>query len=274
MHAPAEGIELVEVVRVRRGRIFRLDAHARRMAASARALGIARPSEVAADVAAGGATLEALLAQCVRARVEADRTREGLVELRLALSADRDAPPRPRAALVTDDPFLDPFPPDALAAGLRLVVAAAPRDERDLRSRHKTGDRVAAHAARDEARAAGADEALFLNTGSRVACAAAANLFVLDDAGLRTPPVDEGALPGVTRAALIEAARSLGVPVRETPLLLADLLAAPDLLLTASAHDLLSVRSLQGREFAPPRAGSLRRGLVPRLRLRLHELGE
>jgi branched-chain amino acid aminotransferase len=270
MHALAEGVELVEVVRVRRGRIFRLDAHARRMAASARALGFAPSS----DVAAGAASLETLLAQCVRARVDADHTREGLVELRLAPPADRDAPPRPHAELVTDDPFFDPYSANALAAGLRLAVASASRDERDLRSRHKTGDRDAALAARDEARAAGADEALFLNTGSRVACAAAANLFVLDDAGLRTPPVDEGALPGVTRAALIEAARSLGVPVRETPLRLADLLAAPDLLLTASAHGLLSVRSLQGHVFAPPRAGSLRRGLVPRLRLRLHELGE
>jgi branched-subunit amino acid aminotransferase/4-amino-4-deoxychorismate lyase len=73
---------------------------------------------------------------------------------------------------------------------------------------------------------------------------------------------------------LLAAARSLGVPVREVPLTVGDLLAAPDLLLTASAHGLLSVRSLQGRDLAPPRAGSLSKGLVPRLRLRLHELGE
>ncbi|HET6163274.1 MAG TPA: aminotransferase class IV [Planctomycetota bacterium] len=268
MSAPADGFELAEVVRVRRGRFARLDAHVRRMAASARALGFVAPTPTGA-----GADLEATLARCVRELVEAHRIREALVELRLARRSGA-TPPAPRAALVTGDPFLEPFGPDALAAGLRLIVASAPRDEHDLRARHKTSDRAAARAARDEARAAGADEALLLNRQGRVAGAAAENLFVLDDAGLRTPPIEEGALPGVTRAALLAAARSLGVPVREVPLTVGDLLAAPDLLLTASAHGLLSVRSLLGRDLAPPRAGSRFRGLVPRLRLRLHELGE
>ena len=265
MSAPFAGFELAELVRVRRGRSARIDAHVRRMASSARELGFVGE--------AAGADLEAKLAQCVRELVETTRTREALVELRLARSVGA-ALLAPRAALVTGDPFLEPFGPDALAAGLRLIVASAPRDEHDPRSRHKTSDRAAAHAARDEALAAGADEALLLNGQGRVAGAAAANVFVLDDAGLRTPPIAEGALPGVTRAALLGAAQSLGVPVREVALTVGDLLAAPDLLLTASAHGLLSVRSLLGRELAPPRAGSLHKGLVPRLRLRLHELGE
>src|SRR5262249_33870628 len=156
------------------------------------------------------------LAACVRARIAAERTRDGLVELRLARGA------APRAELVTGDPFLEPYGPDALAAGLRLVVASLARDEFDPRSHHKTGDRAAARAARDEAHAAGADEALLLNRAGRIACAAAANVFVLDGAGLRTPPISEGALPGVTRAALFDAAHSLGVPVREVALTLGE----------------------------------------------------
>src|SRR5262245_21977590 len=185
MSGLAEGLDLIEVLRVRRGRIERLLGHARRMAASARALGFV-----------GGATsdeapLEEALAACVRAKVDADRTREGLVELRLAHGGG------PSAALVTGDPFLEPFGPDALAAGVRLAVASAPRDEYDPRARHKTTDRAAALLARAEAQRAGADEALFLNRANRVACAAAANVFVLDAAGLRTPPLVEGALAGV-----------------------------------------------------------------------------
>src|SRR5262249_14745293 len=156
------------------------------------------------DAEASGADFDAALARCVRARVEADRTREGLVELRLARGAAA------RAELVTGDPFLEPYGPDALAAGLALVVASSARDEFDLRSHHQRGARPAARAARAEAHAAGADEALLLNRAGRVACAAAANVFVLDDAGLRTPPVSEGSLPGVTRAALFDAAHSLG----------------------------------------------------------------
>ncbi len=71
--------------------------------------------------------------------------------------------------------------------------------------------------ARAEAAAAGADEAIMLNELGRVASVSAANIFFLTEAGLQTPPVSEGAMPGVVRAILLEEARTLGMPVREGP---------------------------------------------------------
>ncbi len=58
-----------------------------------------------------------------------------------------------------------------------------------------------------EARRAGADEALFLDIEGHCSEATSSNLFVWTDSGtLLTPPVSCGALPGVTRGAVLEIA--------------------------------------------------------------------
>ncbi|MFN3958371.1 MAG: aminotransferase class IV [Parvularculaceae bacterium] len=72
--------------------------------------------------------------------------------------------------------------------------------------------------ARMEAARAGAGEAIMLNELGRVACASAANLFLIDGEALVTPPESEGAMPGVTRALLIALAQELGVEVQIRPI--------------------------------------------------------
>ena len=242
---------LLEIVRVKRGRIELLGEHVRRLTASARTLGLPPPPA------------DAELREKVRASVASDGLRDALLVVRFE-----------EGTLVTSLFDGDPFGRDELAEGLALATAPFARDERAATSAHKTTERTEFERARQFALRAGADEALLLNRAGRVAGAAGANLFVLRDDGLTTPPVSEGALPGVMRAALLAAARSLGVPVFEAPLALEETRAAPDLLLTASAAGLLSVRSLDGRALARPLRGSTHKAIVPRLRLRLHELCE
>ena len=57
-------------------------------------------------------------------------------------------------------------------------------------------DQVAAQA---EARAAGADEALFLDTAGHLAEGAASNAFLAVGGARWTPPLSCGVLPGITR---------------------------------------------------------------------------
>ncbi len=87
--------------------------------------------------------------------------------------------------------------------------------------------------ARMEAARAGADEAILLNEHGRVACASAANVFAVTDGCLITPPESEGAMPGVTRARLLEAAAEMGVAAPLKPVSAAMLEGAP-LILTNS----------------------------------------
>ncbi len=66
----------------------------------------------------------------------------------------------------------------------------------------------------NEAVAAGADDAVMLNAAGHVACATTANVFVIAaDGAVATPPVADGALPGVVRGVLLDHAGSVGVPI-------------------------------------------------------------
>ena len=111
--------------------------------------------------------------------------------------------------------------PDGSAA---LMVGAARRSAVSLSSRYKTAGYLDNIMARGEAAAAKADDAVMLNEHGRVACASAANVFMLSDDGvLLTPAVSEGALPGIVRGLLLARAREGGFEAREAALAPADL---------------------------------------------------
>ena len=58
--------------------------------------------------------------------------------------------------------------------------------------------------ARMEADRRGANEAILLNTAGNIAETAAANLFLVIEGRTLTPPVTDGALPGIMRAEVID----------------------------------------------------------------------
>ncbi len=92
-----------------------------------------------------------------------------------------------------------------------------------------------------------------------------ANLFVVVDAALATPPVDGRILPGTARAATLEIAADLGIEAGERPLALAELSAADEVFLTSSVKGLRPVRWLDGTEL------ERRSTLVERLAAELRE---
>jgi branched-chain amino acid aminotransferase/4-amino-4-deoxychorismate lyase len=119
--------------------------------------------------------------------------------------------------------------------------------------------------ARQEALAAGVEEALMLSTDGALACAAAANLFWLEGPNLHTPPLECGVLDGTVRILTIDRARAFGMTVRET-------VAGPDALagcdgalLTNSLIGPVSVSSLDGVPLAAPAPAlsALRAALAP-----------
>ena len=114
------------------------------------------------------------------------------------------------------------------------------------------------------AQAAGYDDALLIAHDGRVGEATNANVALVVTAVLVTPSVD-GLLPGVCRAALLEAARALGLRVAERPVALEDLADADGVLLTSSPRGISEVVELDGRELrriAPDLLASLREGVA------------
>ena len=98
-----------------------------------------------------------------------------------------------------------------------------------------------------EARATGADEALMLDTAGHLSEATASNLFLVARGLLLTPPLSCGALPGITRATVMEIADASGLEVEERTLLPDDLYQADEAFLTSSLRGIMPLAVVEGR---------------------------
>jgi len=87
---------------------------------------------------------------------------------------------------------------------------------------------------------------LILTDEGEVLEAGRANLFVVADGGIATPPADGRILPGTARAATLDLAAELGVPATERRLYVDDLRRADDLFLTSSLRGIRPVRTVDG----------------------------
>ncbi|MFG1424114.1 aminotransferase class IV [Roseixanthobacter liquoris] len=235
------GDGLFETMRAKGGALWHPHAHLARLAAGARLLGLPLP-----QVDFKAAALAVL---------EANRLSDGVVRITLSRGSGQrgvlpPADPRP-TVLITAAPAPPPAPP------ARLVIARVTR-RNELSPLHavKTLNYLDNILARQEAAARGADDALLLNTRGRVAESTIANLFVVIGNMLLTPPVCEGALPGIMRA---EVLREHGSEVNLTE---EDLAQAQEIFLTSSLG-IRSVSHLEGRALpeATPVARALRASL-------------
>src|SRR5262249_19709425 len=99
------------------------------------------------------------------------------------------------------------------------VAAITVRTERAADAAHgaKVRNYLASLLAVRAARAAGAHEAIVLDSAGAVIEGTTSNVFLVKDRAVVTPPEDSGILPGITRAFLLELAGALGIAVRLEP---------------------------------------------------------
>ena len=226
----ADGV--FETLRVADGGIWHLPRHLARLRAGAAVLGLPLPFPDA-EILTG---MRGVLARCgwqpgsLRLTLTAGPGPRGLLR-----------PPDVRVTvLITAAPAAPEPPPAAL-----IVSAATRRNQHSPLSRIKAlgyGDQLLA---RREAAQRGADDAILLNGAGALAGASAANLLLHNGVSWLTPPVADGALPGITRGLLIEAGL-----LREQTLWPADLATATQLLLV-NALGMRPVKRLDDRPFQP-----------------------
>jgi para-aminobenzoate synthetase/4-amino-4-deoxychorismate lyase len=89
---------------------------------------------------------------------------------------------------------------------------------------------------------------LLLDADGSVLEASRANLFIVRDGVLRTPPADGRILPGTVRGEILELARDAGIEAREERLTLEDLRAASEAMVTSSIRGIEMIRELDGAE--------------------------
>lgn len=220
--------------------LFRPREHVERLLDSARALGIQHDyssRELLAAVLRAAA--DSGLADCyVRPVLFARDQYLGIDmrEIRFSLGIEVwPAPPSDdRDVRLTISPWRRParssFPPKVKATGCHVLSALA-----------KTA-----------AVAAGFDDAIQLDTLSgRVAEATSANVFLIKDGHLSTPWTADSLLPGITRDSILRLAALIGLEASEGPVDIADLAAADEVFLAATAAELVSVSAIGEWRYPP-----------------------
>lgn len=98
-----------------------------------------------------------------------------------------------------------------------------------------------------EAKNKGANEAILLNNAGYITCATTANIAIIKDRQILTPPVGDGINPGITRAHLI---KKYGA--KEQSLRPEDLKSAQGIYIMNSLRGVLPVISLDGEDLPEP----------------------
>ncbi len=120
------------------------------------------------------------------------------------------------------------------------------QEDRSLPLRGKiSGAYITSSLAKTEAVKSGFEEALLLNSRGKVSEASGMNLFLVRDGVLITPGVDQDILEGITRASILELAKSMDIPVQERAVDKTELFIADEVFLTGTAARITPVRQLE-----------------------------
>lgn len=242
------GDGLFETMRAYGGRVFALREHLERLRRGAERIGLPLPDG---------------LADAVRATVTANGLADAAVRLTVSRGpGDGLAPPEAPAPTVVIT--ARPYRPDPAwyERGLRAALARGRLDERRATAGLKQLGYLEAVVAVAEARAAGCDDALFLDTAGHLAEAAASNLFVVVGGEVLTPPLSCGVLPGITRAAVLRLAARRGWTALERALAPKSLGRATEAFLTSSLREIVPLVEVAGRAVGTGQPGPVARALL------------
>lgn len=221
------GLGLFETVLALDGKPVALDLHLTRMKEGAARLGWSLGDE----------DLEHVIAKLLgRKGLE-----EGRVRVRIAMTAGtgdlRDLT-RGGDALLWITAAASPPPPESVT----LVTSPFPRNERSPLAGLKCASYAENLLALDQARRSGADEPLFFNTRGELCETATANLFLVKDGAILTPPLSSGCLPGTMRQRVMQQAE-----VKEAVLTASDVASADEVFLTSAIRGVVPVSGIDGR---------------------------
>jgi branched-chain amino acid aminotransferase len=252
-HGLLYGDGVFEGIRIYNRRIFRLDAHLDRLYASARALALTIPLSPVE------------LAEAVRTTVRVNRREDGYIRLIVTRGVgDLGVDPRkcPRASVIIIATDISLYPTELYEKGLTLITSATRQVSHEaVDPRVKSLNYLKNVLAKIDAAQAGADEAIMLNAEGFVAECTGDNLYVVRAGTILTPSPQDGALEGITRAALLQLAAEAGISARETRLTRFDVYTADECFLSGTGAEVIAVTRVDGRPIATRERGPITRQL-------------
>lgn len=242
----ADGV--YEVCEVRHGVIVDLTRHLERLE---RSLGEIRITLTMSRTA---------LSQVIREVLRRNRVKNGLFYLQVTRGAARrdhvfPAEGTPATVVVTAKSTDPSIIARKNANGIKAITLP---DNRWDRVDIKTVGLLPNALARQQAKEAGAQEAIYVDPNGMVTEGAATNVWIVDQEGvLRTRPADHGILRGITRTTLMDIAAAKGITIREEAFSVEEMLAAREVFITAATSICFPIVEIDGRTIANGHPGGM-----------------
>ncbi|UCH42436.1 MAG: aminotransferase class IV [Dehalococcoidales bacterium] len=230
------GYGLFETMRAYNGQVFRLERHLERLSDSIEMLGF--------NIA--GVDLRSAVTDVTQANNLSD------ARIRVTVSiGEGGMVPDPGSC---DEPTVlvmaeayQPYPPPIYHKGFKTITSTIRRNSQSPLSQIKSSCYLESLLARQQARAAGADEAILLNDKGFLTEASTSNIFLVTGSLLRTPARDSGILPGITREAILELAPQSGITSVEDNIEPDELFQAEEAFLTNSIMEIMPLTEVDGK---------------------------
>jgi len=248
-HGLLYGDGVFEGIRIYNGRVFELEAHLRRLYQSAKAIRL--------DMSIGKSELAGAIKQTVEANAIVDGyirlvVTRGIGTLGLNPFICKDG----GLFIIADKIQL--YPEKLYETGMKIVSATTVRNHPlaippQIKSLNYLNNILAKIEALDN----DVPEAVMYNHEGYVAEATGDNIFIVRDGVVYTPPVEAGALEGITRNVVIRLARAENLDVVEKNLTRCDLYICDELFLTGTAAEVIGIVEIDRRTIGAGQPGPI-----------------
>lgn len=261
-HGLLYGDGVFEGLRIYSGKVFKLAEHLNRLYDSARAIHLTVPLAIE--------EMTAVVLETVALNEKID----GYIRLVVTrgkgnLGLNPFTCERASIIIIVDDIQL--YPAACYDEGIAVITASVRRmPAQCLDPRIKSLNYLNNIMAKVEAIHAGCLEALMLNVEGYVAECTGDNVFYIKNQKLMTPETFHGALAGITRDTVIDAARDIGVAVECRATTPYDIYTADECFLTGTAAEMIPVVKVDGRIIGDGKPGpftaDLKKSFLNRIR--------
>jgi branched-chain amino acid aminotransferase len=246
-HGVLYGDGVFEGIRVYNGRVFELETHIKRFYESAKVIRLDVPMS------------KSKLIKAIEKTVEANGVIDGYIRLVVTrgvgtLGLNPFICEGGRLFIIADNIQL--YPEELYETGMKVISATTVRNHPlALPPQVKSLNYLNSILAKIEALDNDVPEAIMYNHEGYVAEATADNVFIVRNGVIYTPPVEAGALEGITRGVVIKLAREEKLEVVEKNLTRCDLYICDEFFLTGTAAEVIGIVEIDGRVIGDGKPG-------------------
>jgi len=246
-HGLLYGDGVFEGIRIYSGKIFELDAHINRLYQSAKGIRLQIPPT------------RGKLIDAVKKTVEANGVIDGYIRLVVTrgvgnLGLNPFTCENSSLFIIADNIQL--YPEELYETGMKVISATTVRNHPlAIPPQVKSMNYLNNILAKIEALDNNVPEAIMYNHEGYVAEATGDNVFIVRNGTIYSPPVEAGALEGITRSVVIRLAEKENIEVVEKNLTRFDLYICDEFFLTGTAAEVIGVVEIDGRVIDDGRPG-------------------